>query len=363
MRARRTTSILLRATLVVLGTVVLLLLVLALVLPPLARRKTREALDGMKGAHGDFLDVQVSLFPLRYTITRLKVTRTDAVLKLPSLYAERLEVTLRLLPLLHGVFSGRLDGDRVKVVLEEPEPGPDRPLPSREVLVPVQAVLERGHLTRSEVLYAWVREEGRPTLWVHDIDLTLENAGSRPGLVKEPLVLEGRGTIERKGALWVAILAEPDARRLTFSGKARLDGYDPSQLNAYLGVKEGVTLTPGIYAMRMSFHCDEGRLHGVVDPELSGSELQSKGDVGSALKAFFGKIALGVSGPTEGTKPGGAIAVSDDLTDPKLQLAPRLEKVVENGFSLGLREALKRAAAGKTEASPDRKPTPLKARK
>jgi len=76
-----------------------------------------------------------------------------------------------------------------------------------------------------------------------------------------------------------------------------------------------------------------------------------------------GKIALALAGPTEGTRPSGVIAVGDDLTDPKLQLAPRLEKVVENGFSLGLQESLKRHYAGRTEPSDKREPTPLKAQK
>jgi len=37
--------------------------------------------------------------------------------------------------------------------------------------------------------------------------------------------------------------------------------------------------------------------------------------------------------------------------------------VIENGFSLGLQEALKRRYAGKTEASDEPEPTPLKAKK
>ena len=115
--------------------------------------------------------------------------------------------------------------------------------------------------------------------------------------------------------------------------------------------------------MKMSFRCEQGKLTGTVDPHLVGTELRSDGDPGSALKTFFGKIALGLAGPTEGTRPSGAIAVRDDLRDPKLQLAPRLEKVIENGFSLGLQEALKRQYAGKTVASDKQEPTPLKARK
>jgi hypothetical protein len=200
--------------------VAVVLLVAAIALPPLARSKTREALAGMKDARGEFQDVQVSLFPLRYTITRLKIIRKDALLKEPTLYAERLTATLRWAPLLRGVLAASVDGDRVKAVLEEPKPGPDTPLPSLFELVPVRAVVERAQLRDSEVLYAWVRKEGWPTVWAHDIEATLENLGSRPGLVDRPMVLAARGRIDRKGTVWFAVSAEPWAERLTFAGNA-----------------------------------------------------------------------------------------------------------------------------------------------
>jgi len=349
--------------LVLLGVVALALLVGAIGLRPLARSKTREALAGMKGARGEFQDVDVSLFPLRYTITRLKIFQKEALLPDPTLYAERLTVTLRWAPLLRGVFAGDVDGERVKAVLEEPKPGPDTPMPSLAELVPVKAVLERLQLRDSEVLYAWVRKEGWPMVWSHHIEGTIENLASRPGLVEGPMVVAARGRIQGKGTVWFKVTADVWAERLTFAGNAGAEGFDPSQLNAYLSPKQDVNLTPGSYSMTMSFRCQDGKLVGTVDPHLVGSELRSDGDPGSALKAFFGKIALGLSGPTEGTRPSGAIAVRDDLTDPKLQLAPRLEKVIENGFSLGLQESLKRQYAGKTEASDKKEPTPLKAKK
>ena len=349
--------------LVLLGVVALVLLVAAIAVRPVARGKTREALAGMKGARGEFQDVDVSLFPPRYTVTRLKIFRKDAKVKLPAFYAERLTATLRWGPLLHGVFAGNVDGEHVKVVLEEPEPGPDTPLPTLEELIPVRAVVERLQLRDSEVLYAWVHKEGWPMVWAHRIEATLENLGSRPGLVDGPMILAARGLVGGKGTVWFTVTADPWAERLTFAGSAGAEGFDPSQLNAYMAKKQNIALTPGSYSMRMSFLAVDGKLTGTIDPKLTGTELRSSGDPGSALKVFFGKIALALSGPTEGTRSSGAIAVNDDLTDPKLQLAPRLEKVIENGFSLGLQESLKRHYAGKTEASDKREPTPLKAQK
>jgi len=362
MPPRSTRTLLARLSLALLGAIALVLLALALALPPLARSKTREALDRLEGARGEFQDVQVTLFPLRYTITRLKVTRDDSLLKQPFLYAERVAVTLRALPLLRGVFAGTVEADRVKSVIEQPKPGGSGKLPSLSSLLPMRAVLERVQLRDSEVLYAWVREKGRPSLWVHGIEATLDNLGSRPGLTEGPVELAARGTIARKGTATVEISAQPFAERVTFSGAASLQGFDPAQMNAYLTAIQDVSLTSGAFSMRMRFRCENGRLEGVLDPTLQGSELTSSGDLASSLKALFGKVSMKFAGPTEGTRPSGAIAVTDDLTDPDLQLAPVLEKVIEKGFTLGLQEGLTRRYHGPPGDSASPQPTPLKAK-
>ena len=362
MRAHRTKAIFLRACLVALGTLALLLLVVALALPGFARKKTREALDGLPGARGDFEDVQVGLFPPRYTITHLKITEKDTFLHQPTFYADRLAIALRWGSLLHGIFRGTLDGERVKIVLEQPPPGTDRPLPPLAEIFPVPVVMDRVQLRSAEVVYAWVHERGRPTVWANDIEATVENFASRPGLVSGPMVIAARGKLGN-GTVWFTVSAEPFAERLTFIASAGSEGFDPSLLSAYLSATKNITLTPGSYSTKMSFRSVDGRLRGVLDPHLTGTHLESAADAGSALKAFFGKIALSVSAPTEGTRASGAIEVTDDLTDPKLQLAPRLEKVIENGFILGLQEALKRSYAGETEPSSNPAPTPLKAQK
>ena len=361
MAPHSTRTTLLRVGLALLGGLALALVLSALVLPSWARKKTREALDGLDDARGDFLDVKVSLFPPRYTVTRLKITQKDTVLKQPFFYAERIEVTLRAASLLRGVLRGTVEADGVKMVLEQPKPGGDGRMPSLAELIPLKAVVERLRLHDSEVLYAWVREKGRPTLWSHGIDATLENLGSRPGLVEGPMELVATGTIATKGKARVTVSARPHAERLTFSATASIDGFDPAQMNAYLAATKDVTLTSGVFATRMQFRCEAGRLTGLVRPRLQGSELQGKGDVGTAIKALFGRTAMAFSGPTEGTRPDGAIAVSDDLTNPKLQLAPRLEKVIENGFILGLQESLTRNYHGPPDHDAKPEPTPLKA--
>lgn len=354
----------LRASFLVPAALALLVVVVAVSLHPLARNRTRAALERLEGARGDFLDARLSLFPLRYTVTHLKVRNLETRVKEPFFYAESVAVELRWASLLRGRLVGSVDAQGVKMVIEQPKPGSKLHLPSPSDLVPVAAVLQRLRLTKGEVLYAWVREENQPTLWLHEIEATLENLGSRPGLTEGPVVLNARGQFVRQGTMRVSVTAEPYATPLAFTGEAVAENLDLSQMNPYIAATKGVKLTPGSFSMRMSFASKNGRLTGTLDPHLTGTEIQSADeDLGSKLKALLGKISLSVSGPTEGTRQSGRIAVSDDFRDPSLQLVPVLEKTIENGFLLGMQEGLQRAYSGPPGKQPDQaKPqaTPLK---
>ncbi|RPH67664.1 MAG: DUF748 domain-containing protein [Myxococcaceae bacterium] len=355
---------LLRASFLVPASLALLVVVVAVSLHPLARSRTRAALDRLEGAHGEFLDARLSLFPLRYTVTHLKIRNLETRVQEPFFYAESVAVDLRWASLFRGRLIGSIDARGVKMVIEQPKPGSTMRLPSLSDLVPVAAVVERLQLTKGEVLYAWVREENQPTLWFQEIEATLENLGSRPGLTEGPLVLAARGQFARQGMMRVTVTAEPYATPLVFAGEAVAENLDLSQMNPYIAATKGVKLTPGAFSMRMSFASKNGRLTGTIDPHLTGTEIQSADeDLGSALKALLGKISLSVSGPTEGTRPSGRIAVSDDFRDPSLQFVLVLEKTIENGFLLGMQEGLKRAYSGPPGKQPDQaKPeaTPLK---
>jgi hypothetical protein len=334
--------------------VALLLLSLSVSLQPMVRQKTRAWIDGLHGASGDFLDAHLTLFPLRYTVTHLRIRKRDSKLRDPIFYADRVSVDLRWASVLRGHLVGSVAAHGVKVVLEQPEPGGSIRLPSTSELVPVSAVAERIQITNGEVLYAWVHEPGWPMLWFHQLDATLENVASRPGLVRGPMTLIASATAQQSGRMWVAMTADEFNTPFSFSGEAGLDGFDPAQMNALSVVKRGVKLSPGSFSMRMTFRCKEGRLSGVVDPTLTSSHVESKDErLGSKLEAFFGKISLTVSKPAPGTHLSGKIAVTDDLTDPKLQLGPVLEKVVENGFLLGLEEGVKRHYTGPPEKTAD----------
>ena len=363
---RRWRSIVRLAAVGLLALVAVVLLVAAVALPAYARGKTRQVLQGSNNVSGDFLDVETQLFPLSYTVTHLKVRRKGALLDDPFFYADRLAIRVRWAPLLAGSVVGDVEGEGVKVVIEQPKPGGNAHLPSIEELIPVKAVVERIAVRRSEVLYAWVREPNRPTLWFHDIEATLQNVPSRLGLTSGPAVLAARGTVQRSGTMRVEASIEPFATPVEYALEATVDHFDLSEMNAYVGAEKGVKLSPGTFSTRMKLAVDKGRLAGWVDPELSGTRVESANeDLGSKLKALLGKVTLTLSPPADGTKPSGKIAVSDDLRGRDVQLVMVLEKSVENAFLLSMQEALKRAYTkppSETASQAKQEPTKLQSK-
>jgi hypothetical protein len=341
------------------------LLVLAVSLQPFARAQTKKLLGGLKGASAEFNDVRVSIFPLRYRIQHLKLRERNAKTKEPLFYADELAATLRWARLLTGRLAGTVEGRAVKVVLHQPDEGSDARLPPVEELIPFRADLERAQIKDAEVLYVWVREKNRPSVWFHGIEATLENVGSRPGMVKGPMVLSARGKVQRSGTMTAFVTADPYATPLNFAGTVKISGFDPSQMNSLIESTKGVKLTPGRFDMEMAFECRNGRLRGWIEPRLSGTEITSADEkLGSGLKALISKISMSAAAPTEGTEPSGRIKIEDDLADPKLQFWPTVEKVVENGFLLGLQEGLKRNTGPEKRTDPaNQKPTELKVTK
>ena len=348
-----------------LAVLVLLVIAAALALEPFARAQTRKLLDGLDGARADFSEVHVTLFPLRYRITHLKVREVPPKTKEPVFYADELAVNIKWDRLVTGHLVGSVQARGMKVVLHQPAEGTESRLPPIEKVIPFRAQLDRAHVDAGEVLYVWVHKKNQPSLWFHNIEATLENVASRPDMMEGPMQLSARGKVQRSGLMTVHVTANPYATPLSFSGTAKVSDFDPSEMNGLIADTQGVKLTPGRFNMEMSFECRKGRLRGWIDANVHGSDVTSAEDnLGSEFKALLAKISMKVSSPTEGTQPSGRIEVSDNLFDPKLQFWPTLEKVVENGLLLGLEESLKRKASGKKPAEPEKqKRTDLKSAK
>jgi hypothetical protein len=331
---------------------------------PIARWQTRKWIQGLDGATGDFLDARLSFFPLVYGVSHLKLDQPGRLQKEPLLYADDLSFQVFWRNLLTGHLVAQVHARGVKVVLEQPPESASGRLPYLPALIPWPVTLERLEAKDSEVLYVWVRMEHRPSMWFHHIETTLENIASRPDLTRGPMTLAARGMVQRSGKMTVAVQAEPFDSPLSFRGRAELEDFDISQMNSLIESQKGVKLAPGRLSMRMGFESKDGRLTGRVDPHLEASGIEpGEENVGGALKALLARMTMVFSSPADGTVASGAILVRDDLTQPDRQLLPAMEKVVENGFLLGIQESLKRRYAGgppKTPGHTGPAPTDLK---
>ncbi len=326
---------------------------------PVARWQTRRWINQLHGIEGDFLDARLSFFPLTYEVTHLKFNQPERQTREPVFYADRLSLQLLWGKLLTGQLVARVDARGVKVVLEQPAPGAALRLPELSTVIPVKIVLDRLQAKDGEVLYVWVHQKYRPTLWFHDIEATLENLGSRPKLTSGPMTLAASGIVQRKGRMSVVVQASAFALAPTFTGQARIEGFDVSQMNALIDSQNDVKLAPGLFSMRMSFDSTAGKLTGQVEPHLETSEIiPHDGSLGSALKMLLGRLSMAISTPSEGTTASGAILIRDDLTASDRQLLLTMEKVVENGFLLGLQEGLKRVYAGMPAPVAGKRPVP-----
>ena len=261
-----------------------------------ARWQTRTQLNRLHGIASDFLDARLSFFPLVYTVTHLKLSQPERQTKEPLLYANELSLRLLWGPLLTGHLSARIQGDGLKVVLEQPAPGTPARQPSLAELIPAPAFLEPPPAKDRELLSARVHQKGRPTMWFHDIEATLENLGSRPDLNAGWMTLAATGIVQRSGRMSVIVQAEPFAEPFTFRGDASLDDFDVSQMNALIDSQKGVKLSPGNFSLKMNFNCKNGQLDGRIEPALRGSGVEAEdANLGSAFTALFGRISMAVS--------------------------------------------------------------------
>ena len=168
-------------------------------LQPLARYATQRALDSVPGYFGTFEDVHVSLLPLQYRVTRLKLEPTDK--SRPLIYAEKTVAGIDWKWLLHGRLRLAASVYKANLVLRETggkaatQNLPDLASTFTKIL-PGQ--LHRLQLRESEVTYIFHNAKSTagqeqqasqghstvPKLWIHELEATVENLATRSELAE-----------------------------------------------------------------------------------------------------------------------------------------------------------------------------------
>lgn len=336
--------------LVVVGA--LAILVRALV-DPLATRLTRKGLDGLDGYRGDFERVHVTLLQPGYVITRLKVIEAPGgSWKTPLFYAERVSVAVQWHQLLRGriVAAVRVIDPKIQVV-QRPTPKTKlkedieevkakAPYLSQHLQTVIPLQVARIEVVRGEALFRDLTAPRHPELWVHGLDLTLDNLPTRARLANgRPTTIQARGKVGRTGDLRLFVSADPFARPLEFGGRFQIEGLHVSELFDFIEPKTELQTPKGTMDLYAQFTAKDGRFHGGVKPVLKGVEVRAaKPGVWTRLKGWFADKAVETASDRE--PAGGAVAtvvpIEGRLTDPKLQLWPAILGVVRNAFVEGV---------------------------
>lgn len=328
---------------------VLLLLVLAgrLALTPLATRRTRQILAGLRGYQGDFSDVSVSVLRLSYTIEGLSLRRDpvegSAPRVRPRFRAKRIEIRLDLRAMVRRralVAAVELDEPALDVTIASwgKSSGADPRIGEKMSRLSPLAI-ERIEIKRARLALADVGRPSAPAVYLHDLDAALENVATRRTLANgEPALAALSGTLQKTGQVSVFLTADPFAERVTFSGRATVKGLDLREVRSFLADQADLEPRRGTLDLIAEFHVREGRVRGGVKPVLRDVQV-SAAKPGPAPKL---KEWLVERGQRPGERAGarrsltGFVPIRGDVVQPNADLWPTVLRVLRNAFTTGL---------------------------
>lgn len=347
----RTLRKLTRRTGITLLVIAAVLVVARLALNPLVKHHTQEVLDSLQGYRGSFKDVSVSLYRLSYTIDGLKLVQVPAPRggenKRPFFFAQRIRLGLHFRDLIHKHelvgsveidepkmnFVAGDDGEKSQTKIADPHLGA-----KLKRLSPL--AVDRIELKKAEVAFADDTSEGSPSIWLHDVDATVENIATRVGLTHgEPTTLAASGTLQKTGQVSVFVTADPLAKSLGFSGRSAVEGLALKDVGNFLVKKAELAPERGTIDLFAEFDAHDGRISGGVKPVLKDVHVKpAKGGIGPSIKAWIGDAALRIfSDRVPGRDAVTAVVpMQGTIGGPKAELWPTVWGVLRNAFVEGL---------------------------
>ncbi len=330
------------------GLVLVLLVLIYFFIDALVTYGTQKGLDRLEAASGSFKHLHVTLLKPGYEVYGLKITEMPAAAhKEPLLYAERIEMSWSWRALFHGKLVRRIDIYRARVMVPMRSGGKSKPSqPPLEIAKTLESVpsagLERLALRDSQVVLVDQEHDGQ-RLWVHGLDLTVENLASRKELMHGlPMLVTARAWLQKTGALSVFLTLDPFDQGVTFAGSAELKHMQLSDLYQFTKIK-GLSITDGKIDVFASLTCKRGALNGGVKPILTNVHVEAADDkIGDKVKAALADVGVNLLSDRVPGRNAVAtlIPIHGDLNHPDVQLVPTILAVLRNAWVEGLSASL-----------------------
>jgi hypothetical protein len=180
----------------------------------------------------------------------------------------------------------------------------------------------------------------RPEIWLHELQLSVENLTTRVRLTEgRPVLLTASGVLARSGIVSIFITADPFEKGLTFSGRAAVVGLQTSELYKFIEPVTDMHAPRGTIDIFVEFDCRNGELTGGVKPVLKNVEIRPDSKkLLTVLKAWATDIAIKLF--SDRVKDRNAVAtvipIKGTLSGPDVQLWPAIFGVMRNAFVEGL---------------------------
>jgi len=202
----------------------------------------------------------------------------------------------------------------------------------------------------------------RPELWLHDLQLSVENLVTRLHLADgRPALLTATGTVARSGKMTIFVTAEPFEKGLTFSGRAAVVGLQTAELYRFIQPATKMQAPEGTVDIFVEFDCRNGVLTGGVKPVMKNVKVRpANKSPFTVIKAWAADVAVKIF--SDRVEPRNAVAtvvpIKGELTGPDVQLWPTIMGVLRNAFVEGLTSGYAHLPPPTSEAPPPRPPEP-----
>jgi hypothetical protein len=115
----------------------------------------------------------------------------------------------------------------------------------------------------------------RPELWMHQLELSVENLPTRVRLTEgRPILLTASAVLARSGAVSIFVTADPFEKGLTFSGRAAVVGLQTSELYRFIEPATNLQAPQGTIDIFVEFDCRNGELTGGIKPVLKNLQIR-----------------------------------------------------------------------------------------
>jgi hypothetical protein len=228
--------------------------------------------------------------------------------------------------------------------------GPDGPITDERVFrvgeVPEQLAnlmaldLQRFAVRTGELYLVDLNRGSRPMLWLHRLELAIENVATRARLMEGlPTLLSARGRIDRSGRLTLFVSADPFGTGLDFSGRASVVGLDLRELAGLLVTPTGLRITRGSLDLFIVFTSERGRIRGAVKPIVRGLELEpARTGLWGWIRANTIDALADLVAPERDSREvlATVIPIEGQLHDPEIQVWPAVFGVLYNALVAGI---------------------------